>query len=99
MGEHPRVTCEFANNWETLSGQATDLSELAKGIVKCPHCKNGIQKASGCNHMKCRCGHEFCWICLQRWPHSLCTGAPKDRSSAICSRSSEIARLGASICQ
>jgi len=22
-----------------------------------------VQKLSGCNHMKCSCGYQFCWLC------------------------------------
>ncbi|GFR74714.1 E3 ubiquitin-protein ligase ARIH1 [Elysia marginata] len=30
----------------------------------CPKCRRFIDKNSGCPHMMCKCGHEFCWICL-----------------------------------
>jgi hypothetical protein len=29
----------------------------------CPKCSRYIEKNGGCNHMKCLCGHNFCWIC------------------------------------
>ena len=31
--------------------------------LPCPKCQAIVQKAEGCNHMKCPCGGEFCWIC------------------------------------
>ena len=31
--------------------------------VKCSKCGHAVQKESGCNHMTCSCGHEFCWLC------------------------------------
>lgn len=34
-----------------------------KGVVSCPKCKQGIEKTSGCDHMICRCGAQFCMIC------------------------------------
>jgi hypothetical protein len=30
----------------------------------CPACHNGVEKRGGCDHMTCRCKHEFCWRCL-----------------------------------
>ena len=30
---------------------------------KCSKCGALVQKSSGCNHMECTCGHEFCWLC------------------------------------
>merc|ERR1712216_493196 len=27
----------------------------------CPRCRSQIEKNRGCNHMTCRCGHEFDW--------------------------------------
>jgi ATP-dependent RNA helicase DHX8/PRP22 len=37
------------------------------GIKKCPQCLNGVQKTEGCNHMRCRCGSHFCWICGEKF--------------------------------
>ncbi|KAJ3333170.1 hypothetical protein HDU76_010924 [Blyttiomyces sp. JEL0837] len=37
---------------------------LENGIKACPKCGTDIQKAEGCNHMKCiRCCVHFCWVC------------------------------------
>jgi hypothetical protein len=47
----------------------------------CPACKKDIQKNGGCNHMTCRCGHEFCWLCMANWhpSHYSCAGLkPED---------------------
>ena len=30
----------------------------------CPKCGNAINKNGGCMHMTCKCGYEFCWLCL-----------------------------------
>ena len=34
-------------------------------IKRCPSCKNGVIKTSGCNHIRCRCGEHFCFACLK----------------------------------
>ncbi|CAJ2512744.1 Uu.00g008630.m01.CDS01 [Anthostomella pinea] len=36
-----------------------------KEITKpCPKCKRKVHKFSGCDHITCICGHEWCWLCL-----------------------------------
>ena len=29
--------------------------------------EQGRPELGGCNHFTCRCGHEFCWMCLAPW--------------------------------
>lgn len=59
---HPDSTCrslEFGIDKET--------AELLKswGYKRCPKCGNGVKRMFGCNHMECRCGAHFCWVCLK----------------------------------
>jgi len=35
-----------------------------KRFRQCPNCQQGVEKNDGCDHMTCRCKHEFCWRCL-----------------------------------
>ena len=44
---------------------------------RCPHCREAIERASGCTHMTCRCGFEYCICCGQMWVSGhmgMCTG-------------------------
>ena len=34
-----------------------------KKIKQCPECCMNIEKQGGCNHIHCRCGSHWCWIC------------------------------------
>ncbi|KAF8107626.1 hypothetical protein N665_0119s0087 [Sinapis alba] len=44
---------------------------------RCQQCRVMIELAQGCNHMTCRCGHEFCYCCgaEYREGHQSCTCA------------------------
>jgi hypothetical protein len=35
--------------------------------VKCPGCRQGIDRNGGCNHMTCLCGAQFCFHCQAPW--------------------------------
>jgi len=37
---------------------------------KCPRCEIPIEKSTGCPHMTCPCGHQFCWYCLKDYSAS-----------------------------
>jgi hypothetical protein len=59
---HADATCdplEFGTDKET--------AKLLKtwGYKRCPKCGNGLKRMFGCNHMECRCGAHFCWVCLK----------------------------------
>ena len=38
-----------------------------QGWQRCYSCRAMVQLAEGCNHMSCRCGAEFCYLCGVRW--------------------------------
>ncbi|KAI0593802.1 hypothetical protein F4775DRAFT_607079 [Biscogniauxia sp. FL1348] len=39
---------------------------------RCPTCHNIIELASGCYHMKCNCGTDFCYLCSKLWKTCPC---------------------------
>jgi hypothetical protein len=41
------------------------FQEFVKGakFKQCPFCKFWVEKTEGCDHMRCRCGKEFCYKC------------------------------------
>lgn len=42
------------------------------GGKQCPGCGIGVQRISGCNHMRCSNSHEFCFECGKVWKTCPC---------------------------
>ncbi|XP_019429958.1 PREDICTED: uncharacterized protein DDB_G0292642-like [Lupinus angustifolius] len=42
-------------------------SAKANKWPKCPNCSFYVQRKSGCEHMTCRCGCNFCYKCGGKW--------------------------------
>ena len=62
---HSNETCEQYMTRTALNIEEPQIVEggSRRPIVRCPSCKIKIQKEKGCDHMKCRCGAEFCYGC------------------------------------
>ncbi|CAE7370501.1 unnamed protein product [Symbiodinium natans] len=70
--------CE--HQWDATSGVVEADTELPEGeevaevsvagvrVKRCPKCREYIEKNGGCDHMTCRCGHQFSWSTLKPWP-------------------------------
>eukprot|EP00741_Cyanophora_paradoxa_P017154 tig00020960_g16566.t1 len=41
------------------------LLELERrgAMRRCRRCRAMVERSSGCNHMTCRCGYQFCYLC------------------------------------
>ena len=65
---HLPCSCELANKWLVLHKTDSENVTWARAHGKeCKKCGNYIEKNQGCNHMTCRCGYEFCWLCKKEW--------------------------------
>ena len=76
---HEGETCEEfdCNDAQIERLEEAELSAklLAKDKSKiCPSCKQGITRIDGCDHLSCRCGQEWCYICLASWENILRMG-------------------------
>jgi len=53
------------NKWnEKNQDEAENMTWILANTKPCPKCGYPIEKNQGCMHMACRCGHQFCWLCL-----------------------------------
>jgi hypothetical protein len=61
---HRGVRCED----RTPEGAQAAFERAAKRghYKKCPKCAVWVEKADGCDNMKCRCGANFCYKCGSR---------------------------------
>ncbi|CAG8534958.1 11623_t:CDS:2 [Paraglomus brasilianum] len=60
---HTNMTCDEFDESLKKGDNATRVY-YEQHTKSCPECKEAIEKNDGCDHMTCRCGHEFCWLCL-----------------------------------
>lgn len=66
--QHRPLGCETVAKWgEKNTSEAENNDWILVNTKPCPKCDKKIEKNQGCNHMTCKCGHEFCWICLGKW--------------------------------
>ena len=73
---HLPIDCESLATWlDRMSKGEDDSANWMKINTKpCPKCKRPIEKNQGCNHMTCRCGYEFCYVCGGKYRGCACTG-------------------------
>lgn len=63
-------------HWQTLDldsdrEYATVVKE--NGCTQCPGCGVGVLRTTGCVHMRCLRGHEFCFRCGRVWKTCGCS--------------------------
>lgn len=52
--------------------RTNELAE-AEGWQRCHGCGAYVEHREACQHMTCRCGAEFCYVCGARWRTCACT--------------------------
>ncbi|EDR29624.1 ariadne RING finger, putative [Entamoeba dispar SAW760] len=64
---HADCTCEQYQRWKKENSMGDDAFKvyIKKNTKLCPQCHKPIEKNGGCNCMTCKCGYQFCWLCMQ----------------------------------
>ena len=62
---HRGLTCQQYRDSRDVNKLDDQFFKFVKGakFKMCPTCKYWVEKNQGCNHMKCRCGADFCYLC------------------------------------
>lgn len=62
--------------------QMTDRLAEEEGWLRCTKCAVLVEHREACQHMTCRCGNEFCYVCGLRWRTCSCTMEQLDEIKA-----------------
>ncbi|KAI1769902.1 hypothetical protein F4818DRAFT_456466 [Hypoxylon cercidicola] len=78
-GECGCRTCITCKNAQHIGDCPNDerlqqVIQLAReeGWQRCQNCRRMVELETGCNHMTCRCGFQFCYVCGARWKTCRC---------------------------
>ncbi|KAK0634232.1 hypothetical protein B0T17DRAFT_621749 [Bombardia bombarda] len=52
---------------------------IEQGWKRCVSCHHMVELDHGCNHITCKCGTQFCYICGERWKTCTCPQWEEDR--------------------
>ncbi|KXZ48564.1 hypothetical protein GPECTOR_26g467 [Gonium pectorale] len=82
-GWHHGYTCADFQKLPAHLRSAEDAAMLQYSArqqwKQCPHCKQMVERSEGCNHMKCRCGREFCYACGAQYHNRRAVARPSCR--------------------
>ncbi|VFQ59641.1 unnamed protein product [Cuscuta campestris] len=72
---HYNMTCRAYQSSPRLPSGESVVKALAnkKKWRQCVKCNNMVELASGCYHIYCRCGYEFCYTCGAEWKNKKAT--------------------------
>ena len=63
---------EIKNAVEEVDESVNQWAQSA-GAKRCTRCFFWVHKNEGCDHMTCRCGYQFCYICGGKYQDCECT--------------------------
>jgi hypothetical protein len=69
------LCCSTATYLQLIDSSPTcayALTSLQEGWQVCGNCSSLVELEQGCNHMTCRCGYEFCYVCARHWKQCEC---------------------------
>ncbi|CAI2369580.1 unnamed protein product [Moneuplotes crassus] len=71
---HEGLSCRDYRELKGYPPEDRAFYKFIKGtrFKQCPQCKFWVEKSSGCNHMTCRCGYQFCYRCGGKYRHCAC---------------------------
>eukprot|EP00873_Tetraselmis_striata_P010054 jgi/Tetstr1/430318/TSEL_020143.t1 len=66
---HGANGCRRGKRTAAVQAGEVELISLAaaEGWKRCPGCATFVSLKSGCNHITCACGYEFCFACGIQW--------------------------------
>ncbi|OKL57856.1 hypothetical protein UA08_06595 [Talaromyces atroroseus] len=65
---HPGVDCPLDHTFQGVLAIAD-----TQNWRRCFNCRTMVELERGCNHITCRCGSEFCYVCGLVWKTCHCT--------------------------
>ncbi|KFY13531.1 hypothetical protein V492_03200 [Pseudogymnoascus sp. VKM F-4246] len=83
-GSKTCIRCKAAAHGKKKCKQNPALEQvwdivIANGWQRCYKCSSFIELNRGCNHITCRCGAEFCYVCGWIWKSCDCAQWDEDR--------------------
>ncbi|KAF4454358.1 putative E3 ubiquitin-protein ligase ARI9 [Fusarium austroafricanum] len=68
LGRRQGEDCPQDNDMNLTNQLAED-----EGWKRCFNCNALVEHREACQHMTCRCGTQFCYVCSRRWRTCACT--------------------------
>ncbi|KAG6013222.1 hypothetical protein E4U43_007428 [Claviceps pusilla] len=71
----------------------TNMLAEQEGWKRCYNCHAMVEHRDACEHMTCRCGSQFCYVCGLRWKTCRCTAHQLNELKQAAARRREQRRL------